>query len=401
MTMVQFFTLSTLIGAVALINCVAMCIVWRIQPRMAGLRLWAGAQAAATVAWIPSMFVNLGLLNDPFYTAFNNMLNLGSMILLFEGALRFRAVAGAATRRPWLFVTFAITIVMSLVNREDAAARYLFHDAVAMLLLGGTAAAMLWRTEPYQRLPHFLTAFYVGAQALTFACRWGLAAAVLLGWTDMSAKSLNYAVFGTITLCSLGTLYGLILSINAAARHQVELMGLIDPLTGLDNRRALLLGLERVLAERSRSSGLQGIVYLDLDGFKSINDRYGHAVGDKVLQLVADRLCRSLRIQDQAARMGGDEFVVLLRDLPDAAALDEVAQRLRRAVEGPVPSDLDMDIQIRVSLGIAMAPSQGQEPATLLQQADADMYQDKRGRQNSQMPPPEPIMDRLDDPLPS
>lgn len=381
MTMVQFFTLSTLIGAVALINFIAMGIVWGIHKDMRGLSAWTGAQLALGMAWLPSVFVNLGLLNDPYYTAYNNVMNLGGMLLLLEGALRFRRIGSARARLPWMGATFAITIVMSLVNRDDPVARYLFHDAVALLLLGGAAAAMLWRPAPYQRLPHGVTAFYLLVQALVYGCRWCLAAAISLSWTDLGAQSLNFTVFALLVLCGLGTLYGLILAINAEAKQQVIRMGLLDPLTGLDNRRALEQELARSLALRSRTGGLLGVVYFDLDGFKQVNDRQGHEAGDAVLVEVARRLRRFLRAQDVAARVGGDEFVVLLHELRDTAALHIATDRLRQVMEGPLPAETGYEVDIRISLGTAVAPLHGERGEMLLCAADSSMYRNKRERQ--------------------
>lgn len=383
MTMVQFFTLSTLIGAVALINFIAMGIVWRIHADMKGLSAWTGAQLALAMAWFPSLFVNLGLLDDPFYTAFNNVMNLGSLLLLLEGALRFRRIGSAQARLPWMGVTFAITIGMSVVNRDDTVARYLFHDAVALLLLGGAAAAMLWRTGPHQRLPHSLAAFYLVVQGLAYGSRWLVAALVSLGWVDLGAQSFNFAVFAILVVCSLGTLYGLILSINAEAKQQVVRIGLLDPLTGLANRRALEQELARSLALRRRTGGLLGVVYFDLDGFKPVNDRLGHEAGDTVLIEVARRLRRFLRAQDVAARVGGDEFVVLLHDLRDAASLCAATDRLRQVVEGPLPAEAQYDAEIRISLGTALAPLHGEQGEMLLRSADSSMYRDKRARQAS------------------
>lgn len=386
MTTQQFFTLSTLIGAVALINSIAMVIVWRIHSSMRGLFVWVAAQFTLMFAWLPSLFVDVSVLNNPLFTAYNNSMNLCGMLLLLEGTLRFRGIGQAQTRLPWMLVVLAIIIALSVINRGDDAARYLFHDAVAALLLSGTAVGMLWRLVPYQHLAHGMAAFYLLCEAAIFLARWGLAAAITQGWSDMGTRSFNFPLFGGVAMCSLGTLYGLILSINAEAKRQVILNGLIDPLTGLDNRRALEQQLTRSLAQRSRTGGLLGLVYFDLDRFKSINDQSGHAVGDAVLVAVADRLRRTLRAQDQAARIGGDEFVVLLHGLDEADTVDAVAERLRLAVEGPLRLD-SATVDIRVSTGTAVAPLHGEETDALLRRADAGMYRDKRGRTGTDAAP--------------
>jgi diguanylate cyclase (GGDEF)-like protein len=403
MTTQQFFTLSTLIGAVALINSIAIIIVWRIHSGMPGLRFWVASQSAFMLAWLPSLFVNIGVLNDPFFTAYNNSVNLGGMLLLLEGTLRFRGIGQGRTRLPWMLLVMAIIIALSYVNRSNDTARYLFHDAVAALLLSGAAAGMLWRMAPHQRLAHSMAAFYLLAEAAIYLARWGLAGAITQGWTEMSSRSFNFALFGGVAMCCLGTLYGLILSINAEAKRQVILTGLIDPLTGLDNRRALEQELVRALAQRSRTGGLLGLVYFDLDRFKPINDHWGHAVGDAVLMAVAGRLRQDMRTQDVAARIGGDEFVVLLPGLEQPAALETVARRLHKAVEGPLLLDLG-SVDIRVSMGTALAPLHGEIAEDLLRRADNMMYEHKRARQAPELLSPmltTELTTELQDPTPS
>lgn len=380
MTTQQFFTLSTLIGAVALINSIAIIIVWRIHAGMPGLRFWVASQSAFMLGWLPSLFVNMGVLNDPFFTVYNNSMNLGGMLLLLEGTLRFRGIGQGRLRLPWMLLVMVIVVTLSYVNRSNDIARYLFHDAVAALLLSGAAGGMLWRMAPHQRLAHGMAAFYLLAEAAIYLARWGLAGAITQGWTEMGSRSFNFALFGGVAMCCLGTLYGLILSINAEAKRQVILTGLVDPLTGLDNRRALEQELVRALAQRSRTGDLLGLVYFDLDRFKPINDRWGHAVGDAVLMAVADRLRQDMRTQDLAARIGGDEFVVLLPGLEQPAALETVARRLHKAVEGSLLLDQG-SVDIRVSMGTALAPLHGEVAEDLLRRADSSMYEHKRARQ--------------------
>lgn len=399
MTTQQFFTLSTLIGAVALINSIAIVIVWRVHSGMPGLRLWVAAQCAFMAAWLPALFVNISVLNDPFFTAYNNSMNLGGMLLLLEGTLRFRIIGQGRIRLPWMLMVMVIIIALSFVNRSNDIARYLFHDAVAGLLLSGTAAAMLWRMAPHQRLAHGMAAFYILVEVVIYLARWGLTAAIMQGWTEMGTRSFNFILFGGVAMCCLGTVYSLILSVNAEAKRQVILTGLIDPLTGLDNRRALEQDLARALAQRSRTGGLLGLVYFDLDRFKPINDRWGHAVGDAVLVAVANRLRGEMRTQDLAARIGGDEFAVLLPGLGEQAALEAVARRLRRAVEGPLRLEHSV-IEIKVSMGTALAPLHGEVPEDLLRHADGIMYADKRSR-HEPVPQPMPSMTELQDPAPS
>ena len=151
-----------------------------------------------------------------------------------------------------------------------------------------------------------------------------------------------------------------------------------DPLTGLANRRALLYHLERL----SRVPGKRAaLLLIDFDGFKQLNDQYGHLVADAILQQAAERLTRSLRPHDLLARYGGDELAVLLEDVSEGDAR-EVAERLRRAIAAqPFTAD-DTPVTLTISLGIARFPEHGQTPDALLHAADTALYRAKAGGRN-------------------
>lgn len=151
-----------------------------------------------------------------------------------------------------------------------------------------------------------------------------------------------------------------------------------DALTGIANRTLLAKSLEEALAHSRRAGERVALLFLDLDGFKTINDRYGHDAGDLVLRLVARRLAQGIRQSDVAARMGGDEFAVLLPKMPNDAVLRAVAEKIRAALEKPMRWN-QRRIDIGVSVGAALAVA-GSDAQGLLQEADARMYADKHGR---------------------
>lgn len=374
----QFFTISTLVGAVALINALATYVVWRINPRLPGLGAWLLSQFTNAVAWIPSIIVNLGAVNDPFYTAFNNVFNIASLLLLMEGALRFRNIGQPQRRTRWIISGMILVVGMSVINRDDAQYRYLFHDLVAVGLLLVAAWAMVSRTSREERAAHSMTALYIAVLALGYAGRWTFSATYPAD-VPFAPGPINSYLFTAMVLCGVGYVYGLLLSVNSRVQREVLHMSMIDPLTGLANRRHLETTMELVLSRSRRSGGLLGVAFFDLDRFKPINDRHGHAGGDAVLVAVADRLRNFLRDTDQAARVGGDEFVVLFDHLKGPGDLDPAVARLRNAIEGPILLEKGTDC-IRISLGTAMAPVDGDNIDALLRHADMRMYTDKQQR---------------------
>lgn len=155
-----------------------------------------------------------------------------------------------------------------------------------------------------------------------------------------------------------------------------------DPLTGLVNRALLRDRLDHALARASRARTLLAVLFLDLDGFKAINDRLGHDVGDETLKVFAGLLCRIARKAETVARLAGDEFVIVLEDVDDAAAALVVAQRILLALENPL-TIRGNNIQIQCSIGMSVFPADGADAATLLRNADMAMYMAKeRGPNN-------------------
>ncbi|AWV91417.1 diguanylate cyclase [Bradymonas sediminis] len=153
-----------------------------------------------------------------------------------------------------------------------------------------------------------------------------------------------------------------------------------DPLTNLPNRNLFLDRLEMARSRAKRDGELLAVLYLDLDDFKQVNDRYGHETGDKLLCMVAKRLARCLRASDTVARIGGDEFTVLLVNIrtPNCAAL--VGDKIRAALKRPF-NVLGQTLTVNASIGSAIYPSDGQDFNQLLRNADMQMYIDKRHKQ--------------------
>ena len=150
-----------------------------------------------------------------------------------------------------------------------------------------------------------------------------------------------------------------------------------DALTGLPNRALLSDRFERALASTQRQNKLLGVCLLDLDGFKPVNDRYGHEVGDRLLVEVGRRLQANLRSEDSVARLGGDEFVLLLGDAQNMEEIYAAAQRILDAIAAPCCQDADA-ISVSASIGLTVYPFDEADSDTLLRHADQAMYQAKQ-----------------------
>jgi diguanylate cyclase (GGDEF)-like protein len=158
-----------------------------------------------------------------------------------------------------------------------------------------------------------------------------------------------------------------------------------DMLTNLPNRSLLTDRLQQMLVQAKRSNSPGALIYLDLDKFKPVNDTLGHNIGDMVLMAIAQRMESAVRESDTVARIGGDEFVVLLPMIDSKLDARTVAEKIRLALEQPFEIN-GHTIKIGCSLGIAVYPEHGEDEISLMKNADTAMYQAKQtGRNNVQM----------------
>lgn len=165
----------------------------------------------------------------------------------------------------------------------------------------------------------------------------------------------------------------------------------LDPLTGLPNRTVLLDRFELAIANAKRHGNRVALLFLDLDGFKQINDTFGHASGDHALQLVADCLSSLVRETDTVSRHGGDEFLVLLAEVTSAADAQLVAGKVNAALASH--SQLDgKQLPLKASIGISVYPEDGEDARTLIACADAAMYVAKKRALAGALPAIEPTL---------
>lgn len=171
---------------------------------------------------------------------------------------------------------------------------------------------------------------------------------------------------------------------RAQAESHIQQLAHHDALTKLPNRTLMMDRLEMALERARRHANKAAVMLLDLDHFKNINDSLGHAVGDQLLKEIADRLGRCARKTDTVARMGGDEFVIVLTDVHDRGTIERVAETMLAEVSLPVVVGAH-DLTVTPSLGISVFPEDGADATTMLKAADTAMYQAKaHGRGNYQ-----------------
>jgi diguanylate cyclase (GGDEF)-like protein len=304
----------------------------------------------------------------------------------------------------------AIAVVAAGLIRRDSLHRTAFNVGQLSVSLGAAGLALAaagvspgpitpWRPDGGQlpvvavaALAYFVVNFALVATAISLYSRTPvkrvvranlryqgfshlvLFAAAPLMTAAMATSSARVVVLATIPIAAI--------YLNSASSAQRELQASHDELTGLCNRKLLTKQSTEALAKAAAEGTRAGFLLLDLDrssGLKEVNDTLGHAVGDRLLQIVAHRLTNSVRPGDLVGRLGGDEFAVLLPSVKEATAAREVASRLRAALSEPVRLET-MTFDLQASVGIAVYPDDAADFEQLMQRADVAMYLAKERR---------------------
>jgi diguanylate cyclase (GGDEF)-like protein/PAS domain S-box-containing protein len=291
-----------------------------------------------------------------------------------------RAALLDVTRREELFrVGFTRSLLgLLLLRPEPEGLRIIELNGVAARLLGSSADRLVgsfWGA-PLAPADLDLVDEAVAAMAQGESTGWH---AELPIEVDGHVRWCEVAISPAVEVAAAGNLVT-VQMVDVTSRREAEQrlahLALRDGLTGLANRILLQDRVEQALADCRRTGLHIGIAFLDLDGFKLINDVHGHAVGDRFLVVLGERISAAVRADDTVARIGGDEFVVVCPDLTCPDELDNVVSRIRGAMREPVTVE-GVTLTSDVSIGVSMSDADS-EPRELLQRADDAMYAEKR-----------------------
>jgi diguanylate cyclase (GGDEF)-like protein len=281
-----------------------------------------------------------------------------------------------------LFVLAQGTIFHSLTDLGD---RWFVVGTVVILtaLIGYAISTMVtaeWQTLRYRhRLDHVLRAMHEGVMAEFLMSYLGLALfSVLVAITTRTVGLWAIAVFIAPLAFAwqmLHRTHSLEIATEELARKQAEneYQALHDHLTDLPNRLLFQRSLAKAITDAEEAGGKIGVMLMDLDHFKEVNDALGHHFGDKLLAAIGPRIAQSLREGDLMARLGGDEFGVLLVDLPDDETAALVAEQVVEGLRRPIRVE-ELDLDVSGSVGVALYPTHAEDPDMLLRHADVAMY---------------------------
>ncbi|MDW5267161.1 MULTISPECIES: GGDEF domain-containing protein [Acidobacteriaceae] len=275
----------------------------------------------------------------------------------------------------------AVGTIYLLIEPSHYPAALLLSFATESVQVAATAAVVFLFVGEDIGLAASLTGVSLAIYAVLLLLR--VMASLKFGTPDypaLASEMRRFWLVGTLVTNSAIVFGFMFLS---AAKLRVELLwhAQVDELTGLLNRWALTRIAMREIARCGRTKGTIAVVMMDLDGLKQVNDSLGHACGDAVLQAVGRALQETVRGQDAVARMGGDEFCILL---PDTGSVEAgmAAERMRSRVDDLCVQYRGETVRVRASLGVASSEGCGQSWQSLVEQSDAALYRAKRGGRN-------------------
>jgi len=366
------------------------------KSEVAGIREWRQANLLAVVALL--LFAARGVVPDVLSIELANALYLGTITLIFAGFRRFlglpvpwRPLAAGA-----LAAIAGIVVFHHIV--ESAALRIvsvsLYHGAVCF------AIGITLRAPGEPRLRYSFTFTRCAALVLGVGHVWRAGFYVIdfyQPYSLLEGSTYNLVFFAIGTLALPALTLGAVMMANArliaASAHAAD----HDYLTGAASRRAFFAFAERELARAGRRGSALGLLLVDADHFKRINDTHGHGVGDLVLRDLVERTQQTIRKIDYCARLGGEEFAVLLPDA-DGRTVLSVAQRLRAALErAPQVGSGAAGVSYTVSIGAAMLQP-GEGITSLMARADTALYAAKAGGRNRVEAALEPVSGTLAEP---
>jgi diguanylate cyclase (GGDEF)-like protein len=352
----------------------------RVPRTNPGAGWWALAMAAACLSRLALWTFTAQDVAEHAMTVYAFFLVLEKLSLML-GAVSF---FGSRLSQYWIWALAALAQGWVLFRFLAEPAYWLFlsgltvFNILALLIVINT----IWQSQ--LKLPTSIRLICISGCAL-LALHWSLfvpiAVWVYPAWQDQAM------VLGTVLvlmqyLALLSAVFMLFQKRLLDSEARALAMAYQDPLTGLSNKRYVDVLFEQALLLANRPHQCLALLYIDLDKFKPINDSAGHQIGDLVLKEIARRLKASLRSTDICARVGGDEFVVIVTQLENEQCVVDIAEKLLKQLQLPV-SIAQNQYQLGASIGISLHPKHGQQLAELLEKADQAMYRVKQQSRNS------------------
>ncbi len=384
--MIEIRTLLLNLATINIALTLVMLIYWRTQKSYSGFGEWILCNISGFTGYI--LLAGRGYFSDTFSILF------GNLFLFYVGFIRLESLRRFLGETKPNYINYIIPLFLLpflayfLLIKDNIAIRTIYITSVLFFI----SVYMGYYMKKSKRQPHTILyksmalVFYCFAIVLLFRClSWILVPEIN---SLLSNHILNQISFYLLIVCDISLTFIFLLMNQErlsgeliTAQEQLKELAMKDPLTGINNRRIFLELGQSEWERHIRYTYPLSFVMIDIDHFKVINDTYGHATGDKVLIQIASEIEKAIRTIDLFARLGGEEFGILLphTSLHEAIAFSE---RLRKIIEAKVFSDSNNPISLTISLGVAEAQESCTDLQQLVKRADESLYHAKQTGRN-------------------
>ncbi len=373
MVKIDYPTVSLILSIISIVAAIVLFVLQKIIEDEQGIKILFIGSIVGVVGFISIFFT-------PAFGVYAQVIGtfstLTSVLCILEGVLRFRTI-GNPRKRKWFAVFFFIGFfVIAYVTKSNGPLRYLMHDGLFALMCFMTGYYFLKGTEKTERILSYIFAGAFFAEGLWFLVRWTMA---LFGAFSNDAFP-KHPFIGTIFLVStiwlLMYVFSILLVISYRAQARMRNTSEKDELTGLYNRRKLDLNLKSFIDRNKTYEERFAVYMMDINGFKMVNDTIGHAFGDMLLIELANKLQTITRSGDFACRLGGDEFIIVLRLAGGEAEAIKAKDRLKSKIEEPFECE-KYTVFLKTAIGFVFVEDTTITLDEILNNADRNMYIDK------------------------
>ena len=354
----------------------AAVFVWHSNRPVAGLGQIAGGVSTVFGGFASIFFLKAVL--GTVATGVGNIAQIAGLFLVLYGVRRFR---GQSVPPWWVAACFALPFILGqswfLFIQNDRAIRIAILSPLNAILMLTAAWSILIGRPKADRLIYTATAAGLVLYSVSQIVQTVEALLPGFGTPALISGMLPNMCLITINISLVSCIFGVSTATNSRLRERIEKLAFCDSLTGLPNRRAFDTRLDQVHTRSISTGSPVALLYIDVDSFKGINDRFGHSAGDSALKQLAQRLSSVTHPDDCLARMGGDEFVLLTERLQSRQAAHTLAAVLNQSLLKPIDVQ-GTPVLFSISCGLAFYPDDVANTADLIREADAVMYVAKR-----------------------
>ncbi len=373
MVNIDYTTLALVLAVIYIIVAITFFVLLKINTKEKGLKVWLISSVMSIIDFAALFTKDI---IAPYGQLLGTSLLLTSTYLIIEGVLRFRNIGSKQKRRKFHIIFITLFFVIGALTTDNSTVRYLIMDALLLLMCPIIVVSILKGTKGIERKLSFLFAGAFIFEGIWFAIRWALALNEAFGHKPVT----DHPYLGTIYFASIVWLlcyiFSVLLIISYRAQARLQFFAEKDALTGLCNRRKLDLNFKSLIGANKPKKGNFAVFLMDINGFKAVNDTYGHIFGDMLLVELAKKIKMIIRTEDFACRYGGDEFIIVLKLSGGKADAVNAKDRIKKLIEEPFESDR-YKIFIKIAIGFVVIENHEITLDEILIKADKNMYSEK------------------------